>query len=648
MMKTDENSPDFYAGVQKACNLILQRKTEEGLEIIDGLQRQRPEAAEVPYLLGLAAITMDEYGKALVMIEEAHDRDSECYEYSEVLANLHVRVGNLSEGVYFAKLSTTLEPHPFVFDLIPSDLTNFFVSLEQAAVPRHYVYGFVKLCKSEFEDAIREFGRHLALDDTAMEAHRDISVAYLAIGQYEHAIHHIQKALELAPDNASCHFRAGQVSKRIGAHDPALYHFQRVLACEADSLEMGAAAYALAQALPNADQATLAEIKAGLDNLVDAAPKLPDEAEPATVRKDRIHICYVVNNSWHYDIATHLDPILQNHDREKFEVYLYQQNQGRSAFIQQLNNAVDLERKLWEVDNEMASILIGGDQIDILVNMCGPELDSRATLFAMAPSAIQVGFHGSNFGLGMPGITHVVADPMTVEAMRSQVDENQTLVTLLPGLWSVKPSYMLPELSKSPASTNGFVTFGALCDPEALTKTTVDLFAEVLKQVPDSRLVLGAAGNCDTYPGRRLADLLDDPDLVSRVSIWPDAGVGEKWIPNPNYWHDVDLFLVPGPLTAPLRAADALWMGVPVVTLTGSTPMECMATSVLASAALLNWAKPTAEEWVEQVITMASDHTALAAQRASLRDDVRRTALFNPVAHVRALETLFTEMVDAR
>ena len=648
MMNKDENTKDFYDGVRDACRLILNRQTQEGLDAIDELQRQRPEAAEVSYLMGLAAITMDEYGKALVMIEEAHDQDPECYEYSEVLANLHVRVGNLNEGVYFAKLSTTLEPHPYVFDLIPADMTNFFVSLEQAAVPRHYIYGYVKLCKSEFEIAIREFNRHLALDPMSMEAHRDISAAYLAIGQYEHAIFHIQKAVELAPDDTSCHFRAGQVSKRIGAHDPALYHFRKVLADEDDSLERAAASYALAQGLPNLDKAALAEMKAGLDRMVSDVDALPEEAQPIATRKDRIHICYVVNNSWHYDVASHLEPILQTHDRNKFEVYLYQQNQGRSAFIQQLNNAADLERKLWEVDNEMASILVGGDEIDVLVNMCSPELDSRATLFAMTPTAIQVGFHGANFGLGAPGITHVVTDPSSEEAMRAQLGEGQSLITLPPGLWTMKPSYMLPDPTESPAAKNGFVTFGAHCVPEELTESTVKLFADVLRRTPNSRLLLGAAGNCDTYPGRRFNDLLNDAELAARVSVWPDEGVGEKWIPNPNYWRDIDIFLAPGPLTAPLRAADALWMGIPVIALTGTMPAECMATSILASAAKMQWANKDPETWVNTATEIASAPDALANLRASLRDDLRTSALFNPLAQVRALETLFTELVDAR
>lgn len=648
MNDTNDSSEDFYAGVRNACALILRRDTDAGLKIIEDLQRQRPDSAEVPYLLGLVAVTMDEYGKALVLLEEAHDRDPECYEYSEVLANLHVRVGNLNEGVYFAKLSTTLEPHEHVFDLIPMDMTNFFESLENAAAPRHYVFGYVKLCKSEFDDAIREFDRQLALDEYHAHAHRDISVAYLATGQFERAIHHVQRAVELAPDDSSAHFRAAQVSKRIGAHEPALYHFKRIFSCEDLSLEIASASYALVCALPNVSAEELAEMKSVLDRLADETESLPDEARTTSVRKERIHVCYVVNDSWQYDTASRLEPILQLHDRSKFEVYLYQQNQGRSSFIQQLTNRADVERKLWEVDNEVASILINGDEIDVLVNTCAPETDNRATLFAMAPSAIQVGFHGGNFGLGIPGITHVLTDPSTASCFQEQLGEGQELISVEPGLWAMHPSYMLPDLTDPPATKNGFVTFGAHCDPESFTEETAAHFAEVLKGTADSRLLFGASGAYDTYPGRRMKELMDRFDVSDRIEFWPDKGIGEKWLANPNFWNDIDLFLVPGPLTAPMRAADALWMGVPVLTLTGKRASERMATSILASAAHMEWTRTDAAEWYELVAELARDADELKSIRASLRGKLQSTALFNPVAQVRRLEDLYSNLVAAR
>lgn len=92
MTATSENSPEFYEKIRKACEKLLNRESQEALELIDELQREHPNAPENLFALGLAAVTMGEYGRALMFMEAAHQQDPECFEYAEVLANLHVRV----------------------------------------------------------------------------------------------------------------------------------------------------------------------------------------------------------------------------------------------------------------------------------------------------------------------------------------------------------------------------------------------------------------------------------------------------------------------------------------------------------------------------------------------------------------------------
>ena len=196
MTATSENSPEFYEKIRKACEKLLNRESQEALELIDELQREHPNAPENLFALGLAAVTMGEYGRALMFMEAAHQQDPECFEYAEVLANLHVRVGNLAEGVYFAKLSTILDPHPFIYNLIPADLSNFFESLDNASIPRHYAYGYVKMQQHEYVNAAREFERQVILVPDDADALRESARAHLQLGNFERAISDIQKSLK--------------------------------------------------------------------------------------------------------------------------------------------------------------------------------------------------------------------------------------------------------------------------------------------------------------------------------------------------------------------------------------------------------------------------------------------------------------------
>ncbi|MEQ8227207.1 MAG: hypothetical protein RIA64_03910 [Rhodospirillales bacterium] len=640
---------DFYQRVGTTCNMLLARDLENAFDAIDELQHERPDAAEVLYLMGIAAVTMEEYGRGLIFIEEAHNTDPDCFEYSDVLANLHVRVGNLSEGVYFAKLSTTLEPHPHVRNLVPPDMRNFFESLEKTAIPRHRAYGFVSLHRHEYTDAAREFDRQVLLTPEDDTSYRYGSRAHQMLGNFERAITYAQKAVALAPDDMANHFQAGKLSQAIGADEAAMFHYLKVAELDQKSPQDVAAALASAMQLPNGDSEALTSIKSALADRMAEAPSLPPEATASLSRKEKIHIGYVTNSDWSTDTVALLEPFLELHDRSRFNVHIYQQTQGRSAYIKYLNNLADSERRLWELDDEIASIVIAGDEIDVLVNMCAPASDNRASLFAMAPSAIQVGYLGMNFGLGMPGITHVLSDPMTDDLCREQAGPDQKIVQVEPGLWSIKPPNMLPEVTQLPAEKNGYLTLGLACDLAALTKSAIKTLAEILKAFPESRLVFGASGATDTYVSRRIEQLFGEIGLSDRVSVWPHKAVGDPWDSDPGFWSNVDLFLVPDALSAPLRAAEALWMGVPMLTLKGTQrPIACAASSILASANKPEWIYGTTEDLINQISAFASDLGELADLRAELRNQMRRSALFNPLVHVRAMETLFVAMVDSR
>jgi predicted O-linked N-acetylglucosamine transferase (SPINDLY family) len=649
MTTTPDQSTDFYERVSQTCVLLLDRQTEQAFEILDQLQRERPNAPEVVYLMGIAAITMEEYGRALMLLEEAHNQDPECFEYSEALANLHVRVGNLSEGLYFAKLSTTLEPHPHIRNLTPPDLSNFFDSLENAQIPRHIAFGFVALNRHEYEDAVRELDRHLMLSPDDVQALTLISKAHEMVGEYELAIRSIQKALDIEPENLDAHFQAGCLSRAIGADTPANFHFSRIAELEQEELRLVAASLALANSLSGRDDETISKIGAAQDKLVKALSGLPPEAEPSRVRKDKIHVGYVCNDIWQADSIALLEPLLELHDRARFDVTIYQQTKGRSAYIQYANNLADTERRLWELDDEMAAIIISGDEIDILVNMCAPATDNRADLFAMSPAAIQVGYLGMDFGLNMPGITHVLSDPMTEAAIREKLGDGQKTEVLRPGLWATKTPYLLPDVSPLPAKASNGLTLGAPCDLFALTPAAVDVLSKALKDLPDSRLLLGAAGRSDAFIAHRISELFGAHGVADRVAVWEHKAAGDPWVPDPNYWHAIDLFLAVDGLSQPLRVADALWMGVPVLAMTNNErPHSCTAASILASATKPEWSFKTPDDMIEQVKSFAADIDALAALRAGLRDDLRKTALFNPVVHVREVEEIYSKLVAAR
>ena len=131
------------------------------------------------------------------------------------------------------------------------------------------------------------------------------------------------------------------------------------------------------------------------------------------------------------------------------------------------------------MDDETAAVIIGGDEIDVLIDMSVPANDSRAALIAMNPSIVQLGYLNNNFGLGVPGITHIVSDPMTNAALENAAGEGQKVIQNRPGLFAVEPSFMLAAPTPPPALESGDFVIGAPLDLEGLDERSVKVFAEI-------------------------------------------------------------------------------------------------------------------------------------------------------------------------
>tara|TARA_B100000965_G_scaffold393914_1_gene405437 strand:+ start:1285 stop:3243 length:1959 start_codon:yes stop_codon:yes gene_type:complete len=642
-----DSNPDFFARVDEACRLLLRGESESALELIEQLQVERPNAVETIYLLGVFAVTMDELGRGLILIEEAHHADPECLEYSEALANLHTRVGNLTEGLYYAKLSTTLEPHPHARNLLPEDFKNYFESLDKALIPRHHINGLIKMAHHQYEEAAREFDRQIQLVPQDANVRRDYADALLANKQFETAINQAAIAVETAPDDTMNQFVAGRVCQAIGTDVPAAFHFKNVLADKDAPLPIAAAAFTRMSGLSGVPETELAELKQNIRERWELAEARPKEATPSAERKQKIHVAYLSNGLASADLAAFLGPILRMHDRSKFEVHLYEETQGQSTFKQQMANLSDASRYAWNLDDETAAIIIGGDEMDILVDLCLPEADNRAGIFAMQPSLIQIGFAGIS-GPGLPWINHIVGDAANEQAVHKVMSEGQQFHATSPGLWSVTPSSMLPDVTPLPCLESGEITFGAICDLAGVTEQAVDAYTQALKALPNSRLLFGATGHIDGYPRRRIGELFAGTGVADRVAVYDENRLQDRFSIDHEYWRLVDVLLTPGPVYQPTRLTESLWMGIPIVALPSETIAGCTAASVLAAAGKEDWSTGNVDEFVAKASALCEDRAALSELRQSLRTEMSQSDLFKPITKVRALEALYQELIDAR
>jgi predicted O-linked N-acetylglucosamine transferase (SPINDLY family) len=286
------------------------------------------------------------------------------------------------------------------------------------------------------------------------------------------------------------------------------------------------------------------------------------------------------------------------------------------------------------LSDEALAQQIHDDRIDILIDLSGYTDGHRLPVFARRPAPLQISWLGYFATTGLPTIDYVLADETSVPKARRS-DFTEQVVWLPHSRLCFTPPPDAPPVAPLPALANGHVTFGSFQRLEKITDSQLRLWGQVLNAVPNARLRLQAKG-------------LNDSAFVASVQQrLADCGIAPEQVDyhGPGHWHDyltayadVDIVLDTFPYPGGTTTCEALWMGVPTVTLAGATMLERQGASLLKAAGLGRWIANTPAEFVKRAQTLAMDLPALARLRAGLRQQVAKSPLCDAKAFVRALE----------
>ena len=294
--------------------------------------------------------------------------------------------------------------------------------------------------------------------------------------------------------------------------------------------------------------------------------------------------------------------------------------------------------RLVGLSDEQATELIRQDAIDILVDLCGHTAGNRILVFARKPAPVQVSHFGyaSTTGLSTMDyrITNALADPPGM----TESLHTEELIRLPDVAWCYEPTAG-SEVNPLPALETGRVTFSSFNYLAKVNADVIALWAELMKAVPQSRLLLlanVAMQGMESVLGHFAANGIGG----NRVEFLR-RGTREEYLA---YYHAVDIGLDPFPYNGGVTTCDALWMGVPVVSLAGDAYISRQGVSLLSSVGLQDWIAATADEYREIAIRWANDLPGLQKLRAELRQRVKSSPLTDGQRFTRNLETAYRSM----
>lgn len=345
-----------------------------------------------------------------------------------------------------------------------------------------------------------------------------------------------------------------------------------------------------------------------------------------------------------HPVGVFLLPWLEHHNRSRFQLVAYADSERDDPIARRIRAAVDGWRPIAGQDDEAVAKQIAADRVDILIDLAGHTAGNRLKLFARRVAPLQVSWLGYSATTGVPAMDAVLMDAYTAPPGVEKSFTEQLI--RLDGLrFCYTPPEYAPAVSPAPISQKGYVTFGSFNNLAKVTPEVIETWAAILKAVPNARLLLKWKSLGDTETRDRL--------VAAFVQHGIDAARIEcrGWSSHPQMlaeYGEIDIALDPFPFSGGLTSCDALYMGVPVLTLPGELPISRQTGSFLDALGLSDWIASSRQDYIAKAVRLASKADLLGSLRQKLREKILASRLCDGRAYTTAIESALSTLHAAK
>ncbi len=335
-----------------------------------------------------------------------------------------------------------------------------------------------------------------------------------------------------------------------------------------------------------------------------------------------------------------LESVLQQIDPSRIELIAYPSSLKADELTERIKPYFSEWKPIVGKSDEAAAQLIHADGVHILIDLAGHSAHNRLPMFAWKPAPVQVSWLDSLATTGVAEMDYFLADEVGVPVAR-RVHFSET-VRYLPDtrLCFTAPNVDLP-VSPLPALKNGHITFGCYQILSKLGDEVLSVYAKILALLPDSKIRFQCAPLGDAQVAAQFAKRLQQHGMdTSRITLLGPVS-REEYLAS---YGEVDVILDTFPFSGGTTTCDAIWMGVPTITLTGDTLLSRQGASLLTVVGLEDWIANNVDQYVAMAVALTKDLSRLSTLRADLRQQGLNSPLFDAKHFARNLETALWEM----
>jgi predicted O-linked N-acetylglucosamine transferase (SPINDLY family) len=353
----------------------------------------------------------------------------------------------------------------------------------------------------------------------------------------------------------------------------------------------------------------------------------------------RLRVGYISPDYCRHSVAYYFEPILDGHDRDRFEIFGYGHVPDPDDTTARFEQKFDRYQSVWGLSAGQVAERLRADELDILVALAGHCTNNCLPALAYKPAPIQVDLGGITT-TGMTQIDYRLTDAV-VDPPEEQTHFTETL-SYLPGGWSVfRPPLESPLVGPSPAQANGYVTFGSFNNNVKIDASLLRAWARILQACPDARFLfksfsMGDTGIRKAYRDHFIQHGIDPERIEFRGQM--------SYHQHLETLGQVDIALDAYPFNGGMTTLEGLWMGVPIVTLSGRTCVARVGRGILRRVGLEVFAADTLDEYVAKAVAFAGQAEALGDIRRGLRECMLQSPLCDPGRMAREIEAAYRGM----
>lgn len=693
-MAARKANPSVSKFVRRLGELYLENgQPEKAIEQFELYVEMVPDDDKVLNMLGYALNRLSRFAEAEVYFLRAHLLTPSSPENAINLANVLVRQGRGDEAQKYFDIAQTASHddwenlgHVAVSYAQRGDFVQAMELLEQLVEQRpdevelinNYGATLGKMGRSE--DAVAQFERAIALDPDCVDAHNNLGAAKIALNDRKGAIIEFKEVIRLKPRAASAHvnltvallnemrydeaYMYARATIMLEDYGPHLFvnankTFRSVCAYEdldslgnsmdtietMDGLDFSATfleQIAITETVPEIERLKSLHVKWG-KQVSDAASETRLAQVSARARNPKVRIGFLSSDLRDHSVAKFVYPIIKNYDRDKYEFYCYTPIEYANDRIQQsIKQTVEGFRAVGNMTNRDIARCIRDDNIDIQFELNGFTKDSKLPAMAYKPAPIQIYWLGYPYTTGMKEMDYILLDPY----FRPENDDFLVEKPLMmPESWVCFGGMLdVPISEQTPFERNGFITFGSLNNTYKFTPDSIAAWARVMSEAPGSRFLLVRPECASMTMCTNLANEFGKHGIGrDRLNFVNNKTTKLSHL---EFYDEIDLTLDTFPLVGGTTTCDALWMGVPVISLVGPNTHQRMGYSILNNVGAGELCAFSLDEYIAKGVMLANDLESLKQYRHGLRPAMAASPLCDSDRYVDNFQKMLEDVIE--